>query len=255
MSIEFINIDFSYPSHKNVTLPLFRSLRLSIPSGKITAIVGPSGCGKSTLLKLIAGLLMPEKGTIQVEGSTPELCRKKGKFGLVFQNADLLPWRTVARNVQLPFELQKKPVDKAAVMEMLGKIGLVGWSEKYPYQLSGGMQQRVALARAFIAKPGILLLDEPFSQLDELLRFELLFYIQNYASVNNATVVFITHDVSEAVLAADMIYIVSGKINTEIEKFDVLLERPRSIETANQAAFHDIVSRVRTNLKTQKPNN
>ena len=171
MSIEIKNIDFAYSSAEHTWI--LKSFSLSIELGKITAIVGSSGSGKSTLLKLISGLLLPVNGSILIDGIPVEECRKKGMFGLVFQTADLLPWRTLKKNVQLPFELQNQLIEENIITNTLTDVGLLKWIDKYPHELSGGMQQRAALARAVVAKPNILLLDEPFSQLDEILRFEL----------------------------------------------------------------------------------
>ena len=164
----------------------------------------------------------------------------------------LLPWRTVAHNVRLPLELRGQTPNDKDVKKALEDVGLKAWSEQRPHELSGGMQQRVALARALVAKPKVLLLDEPFSQLDELLRFELLFQMLNYANAFGSTVMFVTHDVSEAVIAADVIYILSDRPVLSAERIDVLLPRPRTLLTTDQPLFHKLVSEVRTILKQQK---
>lgn len=252
MSISFKNISFSYNPQKGIQSKIFDDLSLSFEAGKIVAIVGPSGSGKSTLLKLICGLLTPLSGSIEIESLTVEKAQRNRLFGLVFQSPDLLPWRTLIRNVSLPFELQNRKVDKKRASELIKDIGLAGWEDKYPYQLSGGMQQRTAIARALVTKPPILLLDEPFSQLDELLRFELFLYIQNYALKNNATVVFVTHNINEAVLISDKVYILSSPPIFKLDEIVINLERPRSFETSNQDTFHDLVAEIRDHLLKSK---
>jgi NitT/TauT family transport system ATP-binding protein len=252
MSINLENIDFSYPQSVSVDGLIFKNLNITFETGKITSIVGPSGTGKSTLLKLLCGLLSPSRGSIKIQDNTVEEALKKGMFGLVFQTPDLLPWRNLLKNVQLPFELQNQPVNKERSLTLLSDLGLSGWETKYPYQLSGGMQQRAAIARAIVNRPPILLLDEPFSQLDELLRFELLLYVQKYASDNNSTVVLITHDISEAVLISDKVYVLGRPPLSKFEEITVDLKRPRTFETANDSNFHSIVATVRGSLTKSK---
>jgi NitT/TauT family transport system ATP-binding protein len=252
MSIKLENIDFAYTHSDGNNVSIFKKLSITFETGKITSIVGSSGSGKSTLLKLICGLLTPSNGSIKIQDNTIEGALKKGFFGLVFQSPDLLPWRNLLRNVQLPFELQNKPIDKERSLSLISNLGLSGWENKYPYQLSGGMQQRAAIARALVNQPPILLLDEPFSQLDELLRFELLLYVQNYAMENNSTVIFVTHDISEAVLISDKVYVLGMPPTTKFEDIAVNLERPRTFETVNNSKFHDIVAKVRSSLIKSK---
>lgn len=248
MTVELIVVDFSFQQRGGTNVSVLESLSLEIETGKVAAIVGPSGCGKSTILRLIAGLLKPSRGTILVEGNPAEQSRREGAFGFVFQSPALLPWRTVARNVQLPLELRGLSTDAEAVEHVLSGVGLRAWTNRHPHELSGGMQQRVALARALVANPRVLLLDEPFSQLDELLRFELLFSVQDHAGSNGVTVVLVTHDVSEAVIAADVVYVLSDRPVLNAERIDVPLPRPRSLASADQPLFHELVSRVRVSL-------
>lgn len=248
MTIELKAVDFSFHHHGGMDVSVLESFSLVIETAKIVAIVGPSGCGKSTILRLIAGLLKPCRGTILIDGKSAEQRRLEGAFGLVFQSPDLLPWRTVARNVQLPLELRGRSPDSGSVQRVLRDVGLDSWSTKRPHQLSGGMQQRVALARALVAIPSVLLLDEPFSNLDEILRFELLFHVQHHANTNGTTVILVTHDISEAVIAADVVYVLSDRPVLNVERIDVLLSRPRSLISANQQLFHELVSHVRGSL-------
>lgn len=252
MNIELNQVNFSFRSHNGGEVSVLESMSLAIQAGKIAAIVGPSGCGKSTILRLTASLLKPNGGGIFLDGIPAEQCRREGAFGLVFQNPALLPWRTIAHNVRLPLELRGQLPDDNAVKKALADVGLNTWADRRPHELSGGMQQRVALARALVAKPKVLLLDEPFSQLDELLRFELLFQMLNHANAFGATVMFVTHDVSEAVIAADVVYILSDRPVLNAERIDVLLPRPRSLLSAEEPLFHKLVSEVRASLKQRK---
>jgi len=252
VNIELNQVNFSFRSRGGCEVSVLKSLSLTIQSGQIAAIIGPSGCGKSTILRLIAGLLTPNGGRVFLDRIPAEQCRREGAFGLVFQDPALLPWRTVAHNVRLPLELRGQSPDSDAVKKALVDVGLNAWGDRHPYELSGGMQQRVALARALVAKPKVLLLDEPFSQLDELLRFELLFQMLNSANAFGSTVIFVTHDVSEAVIAADVVYILSDRPVLNAERIDVILPRPRSLLSADEPLFHKLVSEVRGSLKRRK---
>nr|VFK09681.1 MAG: NitT/TauT family transport system ATP-binding protein [Candidatus Kentron sp. LPFa] len=251
MSVDLNSIDFSFEGRGGrKKIPLFRSLTLRVPEGSVAAaLVGPSGAGKSTLLRLIGGLLQPQKGSVQCLGQDARKCREQGDIGFVFQSPALLPWRTVEGNVRLPLELGGKTPSENRVEGMIAKVGLASRIHDYPHELSGGMQQRVALARALVARPKLLLLDEPFSQLDEILRFELLFKVQKYAADFQATVVLVTHDISEAVIASDTVYVLTGTPISHVDPISVDLSRPRAIESADSPAFHKLVSRLRSHLE------
>ena len=252
MSLEFKNIYFSYSHRNSEDISVLKSFSIKIEHEKFTSIVGPSGSGKSTILKLLAGLLSPNEGVIEINGKSVEHFRSNGYLGLVFQSSDLLPWRTLYKNVQLSQEIQNQHINNEEIEKVLIDVGLNSWSKKYPHQLSGGMQQRAALARAIVSKPKILLLDEPFSQLDELLRFELLFYIKNYALQNKATVVLITHDISEAVIASDTIFVLSDiPVSIPVE-IDIRLSNPRNLQTATQNDYFEYVTKVRSKMKELK---
>lgn len=253
MSIELKGIDFTY-QNDGMNVQVLEAFDLSVESGKIIGIVGPSGSGKSTILRLIAGLLNPTTGIISINGKSADQSRKENEFGLVFQSPDLLPWRTLLQNIALPLELRGKKVDVELIKNILKDVGLSSWENKYPHQLSGGMKQRAALARALVAKPKILLLDEPFSQLDELLRFELLFYVQQYSINNGATVFFVTHDISEAVIASDVIFILNNPPVNRAERIEIAIPRPRSLVVPETKIFHESVSQIRSILRKQNPN-
>lgn len=249
MTVRVCNIDFSFENVNGDKTTIFQSFSLDIEKSAVVAIVGPSGSGKSTLLKLISGIIAPDQGKITIDDCLVEQKRKRGAFGLVFQSPALLPWRTIAKNVSIPLEIKKEHYKTDSVVDILDEVGLGGWEDKHPHELSGGMQQRVSLARALVSDPEILLLDEPFSQLDELLRFELLLYVQNYALNHKTTVIFVTHDISEAVIAADTVYVLSNRPIRMAEYVDIDIPKPRSISSTTHHSFHDLVSCIRNMLE------
>lgn len=249
MSIIFKSASFSYENINGESVKVFDSLSLDIEEGKFTAIIGPSGSGKSTILKLIAGLVQPTDGSITIFNSTPKDFRQMGELGIMFQTADLLPWRNIMTNVNLPNEIKKTNRTSADILNLLDDVGLNGCEDKYPYELSGGMQQRVSLARALISKPKVLLLDEPLSQLDEVLRYELLSYIQKFASTNKSTTVYITHDITEAVFVAEVVYILPKPGSNNIKKLEISLQGKRTLDILNDQTLLGLVNEVRYNLK------
>ncbi|BCY07165.1 ABC transporter ATP-binding protein [Actinoplanes sp. L3-i22] len=205
-----------------------RDIDLDIAEGQFVAVIGRSGCGKSTLLRLIAGLLAPTGGAVTIDG-TP-VGRPRRDVALMHQLPALLPWRTALGNVLLPAEIHGLPRAeyRARAVELLDAVGLAGFHQRHPYELSGGMQQRVALCRALIQRPRVLLMDEPFSALDALTREELATQLQEMHLAAPATTVFVTHSIAEAVLLADRVVVLSampGRIRAVLE---VNIPRPRS---------------------------
>lgn len=207
-AVSFRSVSLVYRVVKNETHAL-ENVSLEIPPGLFTAVVGPSGCGKTTLLKLTAGLLLPTSGEVFVDGE--KVSRPLKIVGMAFQNASLLPWRTALANILLPLEIvqpharlfrQKKQEYLQHARELLALVGLEGFENHYPWQLSGGMQQRVSLCRALIHNPKILLLDEPFGALDAFTREELWLVLQNVWRDLSPTVLLVTHDLREAVFLA-----------------------------------------------------
>lgn len=191
-----------------------RDASLNVEQGEFLSLVGPSGCGKSTLLRLIAGLMQPTAGKVEWHGARPEL-------GFVFQEATLMPWADIQANVRLPLDLKKisKQEGNLRTAEMLSRVGLADFKTAFPRELSGGMKMRAALARALIAKPKILLLDEPFAALDEFTRQDLNDQLLSLARAEELTVIFVTHSVYESAYLSDRVAVMSprpGKIVTEI---------------------------------------
>jgi NitT/TauT family transport system ATP-binding protein len=216
---------------------------------EFVCIVGPSGCGKSTLLRLLGGLLRPTAGTVLWEGR--ELTGPIPRIGFVFQHANLMPWRTVERNILLPLEISGTPTKPAekTVRELIELVGLAGFERSLPRELSGGMAQRVALARALAHDPEVLLMDEPFAALDALTRERMEAEVMRIAQARRKTVVMVTHSIPEAILLADRVLVLTsrpGKLRMEVE---VNLPRPRRPETMYTKAFGALAGRVRSAIE------
>jgi len=199
----------------------------AVEKGSFTSIVGPSGCGKTTLLKIIASLLEPSGGAVKIDGTPSRRRLSEHPFGFVFQEPALLPWATVLKNIQLPGEILgiRAAVDRAAGLVEL--VGLKGFENARPHELSGGMKARVALARALSFHPAILLMDEPFGNLDELTRDAMNFELMNICREIETTVLFVTHNISEAVLLSDQVVVLSGRPARAKKAVRVDFPRPR----------------------------
>ena len=228
-----------------------KDVNLDIKEGEFISLLGPSGCGKTTLLRIIADLLQPSKGNITVRGETPRDIRLQKKYGIVFQNPVLYDWRTVRRNVCMPMELlgMNKEQRTSRVSKMLDLVGLSEFGKHYPYELSGGMQQRVGIARALAIKPEILLMDEPFSALDEFTREKLHIDLLNIWRKTNKTIVFVTHNISEAVFLSDRVVVLSphpGRVSAVI---DIKIPRPRDMESKQTKQFYDYITEIRNSFE------
>lgn len=211
-AIETKGLDIGY-SNGPVKITVLRDVNLSIEEGEFLTILGPSGCGKSTLLRVVANLLEPLEGKITVLGETPAAIRKKRQTGFVFQEATLLPWRTVRDNIRLPSMVGgrlAKPIPTGRVKSLLALLGLEGLGDRYPAQLSGGQRQRVAIARALIDEPRILLMDEPFGALDEITRDRLNDELLNIWRSTGTTILFVTHSIEEAVYLGQRIMVLGS---------------------------------------------
>ena len=237
-------------------LPAVKELSLNIQRGEFAAVVGPSGCGKSTLMKLVSGLALPSAGSVVVDGQN--VLRPIKIVGMAFQNPALLPWRTVLENVLLPIQIVRPHRhefrrDRAIFVErahaLLSRVGLSGVSDRYGWQLSGGMQQRVSLCRALIHDPQILLLDEPFAALDAFTREELWDTLQILWQQRRCTVLLVTHDLTEAVYLADAIHVMSARPGRIIYTTRVDLPRPRNEETRFAPPFTEYVQEVRRHIQ------
>lgn len=228
------------------SLEALRGVDMTLHRHEFVAVLGPSGCGKSTLLRLASGLLSPTSGTVEVFGLPVR--EPRDDIGIVFQKPTLLPWANIEDNVVFPARHKTGRVSKDDHLQaqaILARVGLAGFEKRLPAELSGGMQQRVGIARALFMNPDILLMDEPFSALDALTRDEMGFELLRLWEAQPKTVMFITHSISEAVLLADRVLVMSERPGRVIENLRIDLPRPRGFETANNKVMHDYVSHLR----------
>jgi NitT/TauT family transport system ATP-binding protein len=227
------------------------NIDLAIEAGEFVSLIGPSGCGKSTLLRLIANLIEPTRGVVEVNGKPASRARLDQDYGMAFQHAGLFEWRTVARNIELPLEL--KGWDKARRQqrsaEMLELVKLPEFARSYPWQLSGGMQQRIAIARALAAHPALLLMDEPFGALDEMTREHMQAELLRICSETGTTVVFVTHSIPEAVYLSTRVVVMSARPGRIIDMIPVPLGGGRDEQTREDPAFYATITAVREALR------
>lgn len=226
-------------------------INLDVEKGEFVSLIGPSGCGKTTLLRVIADLEKPTGGSITVNGMTPEQARLARAYGYVFQAAALFPWRTIADNIALPLEVMgvsKADQDKR-ISENLALVDLTGFENKFPWQLSGGMQQRASIARALAVQPDMLLMDEPFGALDEIVRDHLNEQLLKLWADTQKTIVFVTHSIPEAVYLSTKIVVMSPRPGRIHEIIDCDLGTKRPLEIRETPKFLKIAQRVRDGLK------
>lgn len=239
--------------------PAVDGLSLKIREGEFAAIVGPSGCGKSTMMKLATGLQRPRRGTVIVAGQ--EVTQPIKITGMAFQNPVMLPWRTTLRNLLLPLEivephrsrLRANKSDYVARAEaLLAKVGLEGMGQKFPWQLSGGMQQRASLCRSLIHEPKLLMLDEPFGALDAFTREELWCVIRDLHAERGITVILVTHDLREAVFLADRVFCMSARPGRIIAEREIDFPRPRDLDITYTPEFASVVHELRSHIRTAR---
>jgi NitT/TauT family transport system ATP-binding protein len=223
-----------------------RDVSLACPSGSFTAIIGPSGCGKSTVMRIALGLETADSGSVRITGEAPMEAARAGVTGVAFQDAALLPWRSVRRNVEVPLEvLRRRPSDHAAeVAAMIGLVGLGGFENSLPGELSGGMRQRVAIARALVTHPQVLFMDEPFGALDQILRRQMNVELQRIWSETGSTALLVTHGIDEAVFLADRVVVMHAAPGRVVEVIDVPFERPRWPPLFSDPAFHRVCDHI-----------
>lgn len=224
-------------------------VNLTVEEGDFISFIGPSGCGKTTLLRVIADLEQATSGTISVNGMSPEQARLSRAYGYVFQAPGLFPWRTVERNVGLPLEIMGLDDAAARIKRNLELVNLSGFEKKFPWQLSGGMQQRASIARALAFDPKLLLMDEPFGALDEIVRDKLNQQLLELWDRTRKTVVFVTHSIPEAVFLSSKIVVMSPRPGRIIDIIETKLPRDRTLDIRESEAFLKIAHRVREGLR------
>ena len=245
------DIGMVYRTNDGRDVTALTGVTLDIEKGEFVSLVGPSGCGKTTLLRIIADLLTPSSADIKISGESPHDARLKRKYGIVFQSAVLYEWRTVKKNIMLPLEIMHVPLKEQSerAEKMLELVGLTEFANHYPHQLSGGMQQRVGIARALAIQPEILLMDEPFSALDEFTREKLHIDLLKIWRKTNKTIVFVTHNIQESVFLSDKVCVLSphpGRLSAVV---DINLPRPRTMEMKSTPEFTELVAKVRNSFE------
>jgi NitT/TauT family transport system ATP-binding protein len=244
--IELRDLGHTFISSSGAPVEALRNISLTVRRHEFVALIGPSGCGKSTALRLIAGLLLPTHGAVEIDGMPAT--EPRDQIGIVFQRPTLLPWLNVLANVTFPMKHKYGRVDAGAAQRahvLLKLVRLDEFGAKMPDELSGGMQQRVAIARSLLHDPEIMLMDEPFSALDALTREEMSFELLRICHERPKTVVFVTHSITEALLLSDRIAVMTSRPGRLCEVLDVPLARPRSLGTMSHPVFHDLANRIR----------
>jgi NitT/TauT family transport system ATP-binding protein len=221
---------------------------MTVAEGELVCVLGPSGCGKSTLLWAMAGLHSLTSGEVRLDGEP--VTRPHPAIGMVFQEANLLPWRSLIKNVQLPFELKglKPEAYRERIDRLLARVGLKGFESKYPRELSGGMQQRASIVRSLSVDPSLLLMDEPFGALDAFTRDEMNLLLQEIWLETGKTIVFVTHNIAEAVFLADRIMVMSPRPGRLTNIFAIDLPRPRPLEVTARPHFFELVGEIKASI-------
>ena len=221
-----------------------RDVTLSCPTGSFTSIIGPSGCGKSTVMRIALGLESVNSGSVRVAGEAPLEAARDGITGVAFQDAALLPWRSVRRNVEVPMEVLGRKPEAAQVQAMIDLVGLSGYENSLPGELSGGMRQRVAIARALISHPQVLFMDEPFGALDQILRRQMNVELQRIWADTGSTALLVTHGIDEAVFLSDRVVVMHAAPGRIVDVIDVAFDRPRKPPLFSDPAFHKVCDHV-----------
>lgn len=225
------------------------NITLDVEDGELVTILGPSGCGKTTLLWAMSGLHRLTSGRITLDGREIDGPRPD-QTGMIFQEANLLPWRNLRENIEFPFEIKGKPVDRARVEVLLEETGLTEFARSMPRELSGGMQQRASIVRALAQNPEVLLLDEPFGALDAFTRDEMNLLLLRLWQESGQTIVFVTHNITEAILLADRVVVLTPRPGRLAHVYDIALPRPRTIKMTFEPAFIELVQDMKRTVET-----
>ena len=254
-SISVTRLNHRYDTDAGI-LQVLRDVSLEVAPSEFVSLIGPSGCGKTTLLRAIGGLTDATSGTISLSGDSPRGLQQRKGIGFVSQDAALLPWRTALENVRLPFQLNagSSGSDTIATAEQtLNAVGLSDFASYYPHQLSGGMRQRVAFARVLAFGPGLLLMDEPLSALDEMTREEMRYELLQLWERQRPTVIFVTHSIAEAVALSDRVVVLSARPGQIVDDIAIALPRPRHQDVERSDLFLEYTYRVKDALSSGVP--
>lgn len=244
--IQLTRVSKTFDVRSGGKVEALREVSLDCPPGSFTALIGPSGCGKSTILRLALGLDTADAGDIKVDGKLPAQATTSGVTGVAFQDAALLPWRSVEANIALPLDVLglKRADYTERIKELIALVGLTGFERALPGELSGGMRQRVAIARALVTTPKVLFLDEPFGALDQILRRQMNIELQRIWTETKATALLVTHGIDEAVFLADRIAVMRSRPGRIARIIDIDLPRPRPPEIMATPQFHQLTDMV-----------
>jgi NitT/TauT family transport system ATP-binding protein len=223
------------------------NISLEVREGEFLCILGPSGCGKTTLLWSMAGLHELTSGEIRL--GNERITKPHPQIAMIFQDANLLPWRNLEGNINLPFELKRVPPDRQRVQQLLDRVGLSGFENKFPRELSGGMQQRASIVRSLSVNPSVLLMDEPFGALDAFTRDEMNILIQEIWMETRKTIAFVTHSISEAVFLADRVVVMSARPGRITSIYEVDIPRPRPVEIQTRPEFIERVLKIKSRIE------
>jgi len=250
IQVRNVSVDFTHAGQQNRVL---HNISLEVPRGGFVSLIGPSGCGKSTLLKVMAGLLPPTEGSVQVAGMTPQQASEQRRIGLVFQEATLMPWKNALDNVKLLMQVAHKDRSDAQITEkarqMLNIVGLSHALEKRPSQLSGGMRQRVSIARALALDPEVLMMDEPFGALDAITREEMSDFLLDLWRKTGKTIVLVTHSIDEAIFLSQDVHVMATNPARILESVKIHMPYPRDDSTYLHPEFGTATSHLRRLLK------
>jgi NitT/TauT family transport system ATP-binding protein len=249
--VKVSNLQKDYSSRDGQNIRALKDVHLEIAEGEFVSIVGPSGCGKTTLLKILSGVLQSSAGEVYIAGQ--RLSGPSREIGVVFQAPALLPWRTVLQNILIPIEIQKRieHESETRARNLIRMVGLSGFENKYPAELSGGMQQRVGICRALVHDPSFLLMDEPFGALDAMTRESMNEELQRIWNRSKKTILFITHSISEAVYLADRVAVMTPRPGRIVEVVKVDLPRPRTLAMQNTLDFGRHVAAIRKHFNAE----
>lgn len=239
----FLNVTQCFKNSNDQEIKVLKNVSFTLGSDEVVSIIGPSGCGKTTLLKLACGLITPTQGEIFFNAQNIQDIPVGDYIGYVPQNISLLPFRTVRENISLPLEIKQR--EDKLTDQILALVGLNGFENYYPSQISGGMKQRVVLARALVLEPEVLLMDEPFSSVDEIMREKILLDVYKIRQKLEQSILFVTHNIEEAVFLSDRVIVLSSQPTNIIADIEIVLPRERSIELKNSPVFYDEVRKVR----------